>query len=367
MSVLDRRTPLLFLIVLACGSKGSDPTTSEPGTALSATASENLSAASVSSSIASAEPQRPLTHIQRELIAAPDAAQRDRLKADVVRVAIERTPGSNGWNQVRTLVTQSLDPAAFVVETHSFDALGKNVVGTKQGTGREKEIVILSAHYDHIAGCKGADDNASGVAVVMEAARVLSKRTFVRTLVLAFWDREEDGLLGSRAWATRAKSQGVDIRTMISLDGVGFANRRPGSQTLPPGAGELLPAVAKRLAANDGRADFIAGLGDTASSLTLKTFERIGESVQQSAFGIELSGMSRLMLMDAARSDHASFWLAGYPGILVTDTANFRNPHYHCRVGQDDPSTLDYEFLNKVATVVIRTVEDALLPPADAP
>ena len=202
----------------------------------------------------------PLSIGERELIAAPDAAQRDRLKADVVRVAIERTPGSNGWNQVRTLVTQSLDPAAFVVETHSFDALGKNVVGTKQGTGREKEIVILSAHYDHIAGCKGADDNASGVAVVMEAARVLSKRTFVRTLVLAFWDREEDGLLGSRAWATRAKSQGVDIRTMISLDGVGFANRRPGSQTLPPGAGELLPAVAKRLAANDGRADFIAVL-----------------------------------------------------------------------------------------------------------
>ena len=118
--------------------------------------------------------------------------------------------------------------------------------------------------------------------------------------------------------------------------------------------------MAKRLAANQGRADFIAALGDSASAPSLKHFEAAGAAIAQPAFGIELSGMTRVLLADAARSDHASFWLAGYPGMLITDTANFRNPHYHCGVGQDGPATLDYDFLNKVASIVIRTVEESL-------
>jgi Zn-dependent M28 family amino/carboxypeptidase len=292
--------------------------------------------------------------------AAPDAAQRDRLKADVQRVAIDRAPGSEGWNQVRTLIENSFDRERFQVETHAFDQSGRNVIATRKGTTSPEQVVVLSAHYDHIRGCKGADDNASGVAVVLEAARQLSQRSFPRTLVLAFWDHEEDGLLGSRAWALQARQRGTDIRVMISLDGVAFARHTPDSQRMPQAVGVLLPDLVKRLAANEGRANFIAGLGDSASVATLAQFEAAGAAVGQTAFGIELPGATRVLLADAARSDHASFWLAGYPGILITDTANFRNPNYHCGSGSDDPDTLDYDFLNKVASVVIRTVEASL-------
>lgn len=359
MKFLFARAPLGLLLTLGCGSQVAD---APPGAASSAVAAASVvvtaSATSLASASASAPPLPPRPPLPA--LTAPDAAQRDRLKADVARVAIERTPGSNGWNQVRTLLEKSFDSALFQVETQSFDDAGKNVIATRKGTTAPDQVVVLSAHYDHIAGCKGADDNASGVAVVMEAARQLAQRSFARTLVIAYWDREEDGLVGSRVWASQAKQRGVDIRMMVSLDGVGFAKRTPNSQTLPDGASQLLPDVAKRLAANGGRADFIAALGDSASAPSLAHFEAAGASIGQPAFGIELSGMTRIMLADAARSDHASFWLAGYPGVLITDTANFRNPHYHCGVGQDAPDTLDYEFLNKVASVVIRTVEESL-------
>jgi Zn-dependent M28 family amino/carboxypeptidase len=297
---------------------------------------------------------------------APDAAQRDRLKADVERVAVDRAPGSAGWNQVRTLIEKSVDNERFQVETHAFDESGRNVIATRKGTTSPEQVVVLSAHYDHIRGCKGADDNASGVAVALEAARQLSRRSFLRTLVIAFWDREEEGLIGSRAWAMQAKQNGTDIRVMISLDGVAIARHAPNSQRMPQAVGVLLPDLVKRLAADEGRADFIAALGDSASATALAHFEAAGAAVGQPAYGIELQGMTQVLLADAARSDHASFWLAGYPGIMITDTANFRNPNYHCGNGGDDPDTLDYDFLNKVASVVIRTVE-ASLQTASAP
>jgi hypothetical protein len=352
------RAPLALSLTLGCGSPVADapPVAASSAVAIgSATVSASASARASASAAQPAPPRPPLPALQ-----PPDAAQRDRLKADVARVAIERTPGSNGWNQVRALIEKSFDRALFQVETQAFDEAGRNVIATRKGTTAPNEVVVLSAHYDHIAGCNGADDNASGVAVVMEAARQLSQRQFSRTLVLAYWDREEDGLVGSRVWASQAKQRGVDVRMMVSLDGVGFAKHTPGSQTLPDGASQLLPEVQKRLAANQGRADFIAALGDSGSTPSLAHFEAAGAAIGQPAFGIELSGMTRVLLADAARSDHASFWLAGYPGILITDTANFRNPHYHCGAGQDAPATLDYDFLNKVASVVIRTVEESL-------
>jgi hypothetical protein len=360
MNFLVSRAPLALFLTLGCGSTVADAPASAASSAVAIASAKASTSALPSASASAAVSSVPILRAPLPKLAVPDAAQRDRLKADVARVAIERTPGSTGWQAVRGILEKSFDAALFKVETQVFDDGGRNVIATRRGTTHPNEVVVLSAHYDHIAGCLGADDNASGVAVVMEATRQLSQRPFARTLVIAYWDREEDGLIGSRVWASQAKEQRMDIRMMISLDGVGFAKRTPGSQKLPPGASEVLPDVAKRLAENQHRGDFIAALGDSGSVASLQHFEGAGAQIGQLAFGIELSGMTRILLADAARSDHASFWLAGYPGILITDTANFRNPHYHCGAGQDAPSTLDYEFLNKVASVVIRTVEESL-------
>jgi len=295
--------------------------------------------------------------------AAPDAAQRDRLKADVKTVAVERAPGSAAWREIRALCNDRLREAGLEVELHDLRGRGVNVIGTKKGRKLPKEAVILSAHYDHIEHCRGADDNASGVAVLFEAARYFATLPIDRTLILAFWDLEEEGLTGSRIYAARAKERDESIRLVISLDGVGFASSVKSSQKLPGPVGSLLPSVKKRLDANDNRADFIAAVADTECGGFLEAFEQVGAAIHQPAIAVELSTVSRMLLLDAARSDHASFWLAGYPALLVTDTANFRNPNYHCNRGADDPGTLDYEFLNRVATMVIRATESELNAP----
>lgn len=352
MTLLCARPAVLSLWLLAGCQPASAPA-EEPAVA---TASSVAAASALAS--ASAPDLAPSINVP-----APDAAQRDRLKQDVHSVAIERAPGSLAWKAIRTLSSDRLTAAGFAVELQDLRGRGMNVIGTRRGATLPDEAVILSAHYDHIRGCRGADDNASGVAVLFEAARYFASRQTDRTLILAFWDLEEEGLTGSGIYAARAKGRGESIRLAISLDGVGFANHAKGSQKLPSAIASLLPSVQKRLFANDNRGNFIAALADSECGGFIDAFEQVGVAIQQPAFGVELSTMTRLLLLDAARSDHASFWLNGYPGVLVTDTANFRNPNYHCEDGADDPGTLDYDFLNRVATVVIRATETQLMAP----
>ena len=349
-----RRLPLSFWLLASC--QPASTSADDPHVASTAQVVASATAAPSAST-----PPTPTT--ASISVPAPDAAQRDRLEQDVRSVAIERAPGSLAWKTIRTLCSDRLAASGFAVEMQDVRGRGVNVIGTRRGSKLPEESVILSAHYDHISGCRGADDNASGVAVLFEAARYFASYSTDRTLILAFWDLEEEGLTGSGIYASRAKDRGQSIRLAISLDGVGFANQAKNSQQLPSAVGSLLPSVQKRLIANENRANFIAAIGDSESGSFIDAFEQVGVAIQQPAFGVELSTMSRMMLLDAARSDHASFWLHGYPGVLVTDTANFRNPNYHCGEGPDDPETLDYDFLNRVATVVIRATETQLMAP----
>jgi Zn-dependent M28 family amino/carboxypeptidase len=327
-------------------------------------AGEKSSAPSAPASATAAPPAAAVASAGAVKPASLDATPPDpelvaRLKADVAAVAVERHPRSPGWLKVQRLIQKRLEEAGLAVATEAFAGGGRNVIATAKGTTKPEELVILSAHYDHIPGCAGADDNASGVAVLLEAARVLGTARGGRTLVLAFWDHEEAGLFGSRDYAARAESNGTEIAVMISLDGVGFADRRPKSQTLPDGIDVVLPEMVRELEANEHRGDFLAVIGDEGSSAAIAAFDELGHKRGLNVMGAGLSKLSRLALLDAARSDHASFWLAGYPGILITDTANFRNPNYHCGAGPDVPESLDYDFLARVALTTIDVVRAA--------
>lgn len=288
--------------------------------------------------------------------AEPPSTRRSRLEADVARVAVERSPGSSGWRAVQALLHARLGELGLAAALETAGP-AVNVVASKRGLRLPDEVVVLSAHYDHIEGCNGADDNASGVAVVLEAARALKEKPLDRTVVFAFWDLEETGLKGSAAYAERARSEGVKITQMVSLDGIGFARHEPNSQRMPAGVGTLLPEIEQQLAGNEYKANFIGAMGDPGSSQFLSLFEKAGRAAGIPAIGVPLSALTRMLLSDAARSDHASFWEAGYPAAIVSDTANFRNPNYHCFEGKDDPGTLDYAFLAAVADAVIEATE----------
>lgn len=345
------RLPAHSLLALLLGCSTAPLPSGEKTSSASATAAVTGASASPSATATAA-----VAVSARYEVTPPDPALVARLKADVAAVAIERPPRSPGWLRVQQLLKSELHKAGLTTTTEAFSGGGLNVIGTVKGSKKADEIVILSAHYDHIAGCAGADDNASGVAVLLEAARSLGKSSGDRTLVLAFWDHEETGLVGSSHYAQRIESKGEKVALMISLDGVGFSDKRPNTQTLPDGIELVLPDMVKELEANERRGDFLAVIGDDGSSPAVAAFDDYGARRGLDVMGAGLSKLSRLALLDAARSDHASFWLAGYPGILITDTANFRNPNYHCGEGPDAPASLDYDFLARVALTTIDVV-----------
>jgi hypothetical protein len=334
-----------------------------PATSLTASSSPLASASAAPPAVSAAATSSPSAKASALPAAPPpDPGVVERLKNDVREVSIEREPGTPGWKKVQDVIGSRLKKHGFEIEHHSWQPVAKNVLGIKKGAKRPDEMVILSAHYDHVWGCQGADDNGSGIAVVLEAARALGDMTPDRTLMLAFWDHEESGLDGSSAYVTRARQRKEDIRLMISLDGVGFIDPRPGTQQMPDGIGLVVPDLVQELEEREHRADFIAVIGDDASDPAVRAFDDHGVKRGLPVLGAALSAIGRLALLDAARSDHASFWLGGYPGILVTDTANFRNPRYHCGAGPDTPESLDYVFLAKVALTTIDVVQAALKP-----
>lgn len=249
----------------------------------------------------------------------------------------------------------------FEVTRHKY-ATGVNVIGKRVGTSKPSEQIVVSAHYDHIPGCAGADDNATGVAGLLEAARILGPKSFERTLVVACWDEEEDGLIGSQAYAMEAKSRGDDVVEMFSLEMLGYTKDEPNAQQVPAGFEILFPAEYKQVQDNEFRADFLALVALDTSKSTLDTFAAQGTRVGLPVVRLPLTiaQATNPLLGDLQRSDHAAFWQEGYPGIMVTDTSNFRYQNYHCALGPDDVSQLDFAFMTKVTRAQIGTTAEGL-------
>lgn len=214
----------------------------------------------------------------------------------------------------------------------------RNVVVDLRGTSKPDEVVLVGAHFD--AFFMGADDNSSGVAVMLELARLLATRPLARTVRFVGFDHEEIGLVGS----TRLARARPAPRVSLVLDCVGYADSTPGSQASPPGfpsspAGDFLAVVANDVSRARAEEVVQVAAGQGAPPLVLIVSPGLGAG--------PLSG-------NLMRSDHAPFWLAGESAIFFTDTANFRNENYHTRL--DTPDTLNRGFLTGVAKAAAMAV-----------
>jgi hypothetical protein len=271
-----------------------------------------------------------------------------------VLAAGPRTPGSKHWQIAQDMCAERFAALGYEVERQEFEEdflRGVNVVGRKAGTSAD--LVVVSAHYDGVEACPAADDNASGVAGILEAARVLAAGRFERTLVVACWDREEDGLYGSEAWVHRAKERGETIAASFVFEMIAYRTAEPNTQQLPPGVDLLFPTQTAWLAQREHRGDFIAVIADTDSHTAVAALERRAAELGLPLLPIEVPTL--LLATPFAeplyRSDHASFWQEGLPGLMLTDTADYRYDRYHCAAGPDSVDVLDPEF----ATLVVRT------------
>src|SRR3982750_262283 len=142
-------------------------------------------------------------------------------EADMTVTPGPRNPGKPHHQEVQDLCADRFASLGFDVERQTY-ATGVNVIGTLAGTKLPGERVIVSAHYDAVPNCEGADDNGTGTAATLEAARVLSKQDHDRTLVVACWDEEERGLIGSKAYVARAKAAGDNIVLALVFEMLGY-------------------------------------------------------------------------------------------------------------------------------------------------
>ena len=271
-----------------------------------------------------------------------------RLRRILKAIVGERNPlgGKSHLAAVDAFIERGLASCGLNIESDYFSFRGekfRNVIGTlgSQSTG---PTIIVGAHFDSVKGTPGADDNASGVAVLLEAARVLSESRLSSQVLFAAFQLEEFNMVGSTHFARKLKKTGVKINAMISLEMVGYTDRRSGSQKYPAGLGRFYP----------DRGDFIGVIGNWRSNRLLRRFSQSLRQVDGLPVEtLSLPGNGRFV--PAARlSDHAPFWDLGFSALLITDTAFMRNPHYHR--ASDTLETLDISFMAKVCEGVIRGV-----------
>ena len=255
----------------------------------------------------------------------------------------------------------ALDAAAYYIE-HNFRGSGynpylqefgeekqfRNIVAELYGNGPVNEIIVVGAHYDTVWMTPGADDNASGVSVMLEIARLMSGKKFNKTVRFVAFANEEHPFyltdkMGSLIHARRAWDHGENITAMLSLEMLGYYSDLKKSQFYPRPFKWFYP----------DQGNFIAFVSNLTSRKLL--YDTIGLFREFARFPSEGLAAPEALVPDIRRSDHAAFWSVGYPALMVTDTAGFRNPAYH-NVG-DVPRTLDYEKMARVVNGLESVIE----------
>jgi hypothetical protein len=232
-----------------------------------------------------------------------------------------------------------------------YDHEGKryhNIIVTLEGSSQREESVIIGAHYDSVYETPGADDNASAVAVLLELCRDLKDYRPVRTLRMIFFVLEEPPsfmtpAMGSYVYAQQALDRGERIYGMISLEMVGYFSETEGSQAFPvPGMHWLFP----------DRGDFIGVVGNVHSrELTLAVAEAL-----KAGSTLPVEHLAALpFIPGVGLSDHGPFWKMGFPAVMVTDTAFYRNPNYHS--SRDTIETLRFDKMSQVVRGMVHVVE----------
>jgi hypothetical protein len=231
-----------------------------------------------------------------------------------------------------------------------------NVVARMKLSERPAAHYVVGAHYDSVSGTVGADDNASAVAVMLETARALQAVAGGPEITFVAFALEEPPVfgtkyMGSRVFATRARQAGLTIDGMICLEMVGYTCSEPGCQHYPfplqffgyPKDGTYIGIVGN-----------VKSLGFNRS--LRKRFQR-NPNLPVVSLTVPFNGW---MMPSVRLSDHASFWSNGYRAIMLTDSAFYRNHHYHLH--SDTMETLDFDFMGELVKSLVGFFGSGALP-----
>jgi hypothetical protein len=271
----------------------------------------------------------------------------EHLKAHVRNLHYDRSPYDRSGNleKAADYIYHELKPVGLPIRKEPFLWEGRrfiNIVAEKRGLRHPDEILILGAHYDTVPGSPGADDNAGGVAVLLEVARNLRHVRLGSTVRAIAFSLEEYGFGGSTHHAQKARERGEKILGMISLEMVGFTHPK---QNYPP---DLHPEDFPP------HGDFIGIVGNERSKLLVeRVYGAFRKHVPELPAQFLLVPDHGERMPEARLSDHSPFWDRNYPALMVTDTAFLRNPNYH--LPSDTMETLDFEFMRRVAAGIFQS------------
>lgn len=272
-------------------------------------------------------------------------ADPDRLASDVYVIAHDLLPRDypnvENLGRVAEHIGSRFEETHARVEEQPFSAAGRTYRNVCARLGPERGArVVVGAHYDAAGPYPGADDNASGVAGLIELAHIFSDNEPDYPVELVAFCLEEPPFfftkeMGSYVHAASLRRHGAAVSFMMSLEMIGYFTDDPGSQRFPS-------SLLKPFYPSEG--NFIAVVG----KLFDRVLVRFVRDAMRSGSPLPVRSLNAPRIVPGvALSDHLSYWRCGFPAVMITDTAMYRNPNYHRP--SDRPETLDY---NRMAMVV---------------
>ena len=257
-------------------------------------------------------------------------------------IAIYQTYLTNRMKQLG--LTVSFQPVKYIFYADAYSArkttnIMNNLIGVKTGSDPSLAPVLITAHWDTVTSSKGLNDDGSGCAVVLEAARVMSNMTLKRTVIYILFSYEELGLVGAYEYAAKMT---VYPKAIVNMDCVGYT---AATQPTYPLMG--MPTTGDYL---------FVGAIDNSTSLAkdyIKAAAVFSPDLKFYMLSGDLGMFNNPLLINLTRSDQTPFWEKNVPGLFLTDMANFRGTYYHTM--KDTLSIIDYVFLTKVAKATIAT------------
>lgn len=277
------------------------------------------------------------------------------LRSDVTMLAetIGRRNQSNydGLQKAAQFLETELKSVGYEVRRQRYQIEGQNYDNLEveiKGSDRPDQIILIGAHYDSAYLSPAANDNASGSAATLELAKYFAKSKPARTLRFVQFVNEEPPFfwtdqMGSLVYAKQAKAKGETIMAMMSLESMGYYSDRPGSQPYPAPLNLFYPSIG----------NFISFIGNVDSRKVVRT--ALHDFRLKAKFPSEGAALPN-GIPGVGWSDHWSFWQMGYPAIMVTDTATYRDPHYHQI--DDKAEYLDYDRLSRVTYGLAQVIAD---------
>lgn len=289
--------------------------------------------------------------------ALPPLTEHERALAAELRASVEHLAGKIGernaskkWElaDAADWLAAELERAGYGVERQGYEAgdiAAQNLIVEVRGRQAASEVVVVGAHYDSASSSPGADDNASGVAAVLALARRFRARAPERTLRFALFALEEPphfqtAAMGSLVYAKSVAARGDKVVAMLGIESIGYFSDAPGSQHYPEAIAPGHPTTG----------NFVAVVGNPESAALLEGTVTILR--QHATLPVEGATLAEDV---AGWSDHWSFWQIGVPAVMITDTAPFRNEHYHRPT--DTPDRLDFDRMARVVAGLEHVLE----------